>query len=182
VDGRLRVTALAETRRRTRGTHRETLLVREESHLEDMRRAIRGDFARLKERRGEDDLLGGDIDASEVEPPPAAPLDEAPSAHGVIPDAEPEEPVASDPMPDSQPEPPSVPEPVPPPPPAPEPPQVPEPVPPLPPAPEPPQVPEPVPPPVPAPDLVPPLEPEPEPEQAVEEPGRRSWLDRLLGR
>lgn len=31
--------------------------MREESHLDDMREAIRGDFERLAERRGEQDLL-----------------------------------------------------------------------------------------------------------------------------
>ena len=31
--------------------------MREESHLEDMRSAIRGDFERLAERRGEQELL-----------------------------------------------------------------------------------------------------------------------------
>jgi hypothetical protein len=31
--------------------------VREESHLDDMRSAIRGDFERLAERRGEQDLM-----------------------------------------------------------------------------------------------------------------------------
>ena len=31
--------------------------MREESHLDDMRAAIRGDFERLKERRGEQDLM-----------------------------------------------------------------------------------------------------------------------------
>jgi hypothetical protein len=31
--------------------------VREESHLEEMRSAIRGDFERLAERRGEQELL-----------------------------------------------------------------------------------------------------------------------------
>jgi hypothetical protein len=41
--------------------------VREESHLEDMRSAIRGDFERLAERRGEQDLLRV-TDESAVEP------------------------------------------------------------------------------------------------------------------
>jgi hypothetical protein len=31
--------------------------VREESHLDDMRAAIRGDFERLEERRGEQELM-----------------------------------------------------------------------------------------------------------------------------
>jgi hypothetical protein len=32
-------------------------VVREESHLDDMRAAIRGDFERLEERRGEQELM-----------------------------------------------------------------------------------------------------------------------------
>lgn len=32
-------------------------MVREESHLDDMRAAIRGDFERLEERRGEQELM-----------------------------------------------------------------------------------------------------------------------------
>jgi hypothetical protein len=61
--------------------------VREESHLDDMRAAIRGDFERLAERIGEPQLmLRKDIDASpssegqgeaeptaEAEPDPAGP-------------------------------------------------------------------------------------------------------------
>jgi hypothetical protein len=39
--------------------------VREESHLEEMRSAIRGDFERLAERRGEQELLR----VSDEEPP-----------------------------------------------------------------------------------------------------------------
>jgi hypothetical protein len=42
--------------------------VREESHLEDMRSAIRGDFERLAERRGEQDLMR----VSEAQPAPEA--------------------------------------------------------------------------------------------------------------
>lgn len=41
--------------------------VREESHLDDMRSAIRGDFERLAERRGEQELMRvteGEGDAS----------------------------------------------------------------------------------------------------------------------
>jgi len=48
--------------------------VREESQLEDMRSAIRGDFERLAERRGEQELMR----VSEDEP--EAPEAEAPSA------------------------------------------------------------------------------------------------------
>jgi hypothetical protein len=39
--------------------------VREESHLEDMRSAIRGDFARLAARRGDQELM-------QVDPEPEA--------------------------------------------------------------------------------------------------------------
>jgi hypothetical protein len=51
--------------------------VREESHLDEMRSAIRGDFERLAERRGEQELMRV-VDA-EPEPPEekdAAALDE----------------------------------------------------------------------------------------------------------
>ena len=50
----------------------------EESHLDEMRSAIRGDFERLAERRGEQELMRVDEDAepdsehapeSETEPP-----------------------------------------------------------------------------------------------------------------
>lgn len=42
--------------------------MREESHLDEMRSAIRGDFERLAERRGEQDLMR----VAEHEPPPQA--------------------------------------------------------------------------------------------------------------
>jgi hypothetical protein len=49
--------------------------VREESHLDEMRNAIRGDFERLAERRGEQDLMrvteneaGALVDEREPEP------------------------------------------------------------------------------------------------------------------
>jgi hypothetical protein len=45
--------------------------VREESHLDEMRSAIRGDFERLAERRGEQELMRvADADESEREQPP----------------------------------------------------------------------------------------------------------------
>jgi purine-binding chemotaxis protein CheW len=97
--------------------------VREESHLDDMRAAIRGDFERLEERRGEQELMR--IDDSEPEPDPA-------------PGPEPETERAPAPEPDPEPEPTPPPEPEP--------------------------------------------EPEPELELTEEEPPRRSWVDRLLGR
>jgi hypothetical protein len=43
--------------------------VGEESHLEEMRSAIRGDFARLAERRGEQELMR--VSVEELEPEPA---------------------------------------------------------------------------------------------------------------
>lgn len=43
----------------------------EESHLDEMRTAIRGDFERLAERRGEQELMRVDEDAEpEAEPVP----------------------------------------------------------------------------------------------------------------
>lgn len=42
--------------------------MREESHLDEMRDAIRGDFERLAERRGEQELMR----AAEPEDPPIA--------------------------------------------------------------------------------------------------------------
>jgi len=50
--------------------------VREESHLDDMRAAIRGDFERLEERRGEQDLMRiaeEDPDAHEQSEPDPVP-------------------------------------------------------------------------------------------------------------
>ena len=54
MDGDVRVAALSG---RTRPAERESSAVREESHLEEMRTAIRGDFARLAERRGDQELM-----------------------------------------------------------------------------------------------------------------------------
>lgn len=54
MDGHVRVAALAAGLGASGGNH---AAVREESHLEDMRSAIRGDFARLAERRGDQELL-----------------------------------------------------------------------------------------------------------------------------
>ena len=45
--------------------------MREESHLEDMRAAIRGDFERLEERRGEQELMRPVGDGSATEEPEA---------------------------------------------------------------------------------------------------------------
>ena len=42
----------------------------DESHLDEMRSAIRGDFERLAERRGEQELMRVDDDEVESEPVP----------------------------------------------------------------------------------------------------------------
>lgn len=42
--------------------------MREESHLDEMRSAIRGDFERLKERRGEQELLRVSGEEEDAEP------------------------------------------------------------------------------------------------------------------
>lgn len=56
--------------------------MREESHLDDMRAAIRGDFERLAERRGEQVVLRvsetPEIETPEIEPPPAEAEDSRP--------------------------------------------------------------------------------------------------------
>jgi len=54
--------------------------VREKSHLDDMRSALRGDFERLAERRGGQELMQAPAEDSEPQPAEDA--------------AEPEEPVA----------------------------------------------------------------------------------------
>lgn len=54
---------------------RERPAMREESHLDDMRTAIRGDFDRLADRRGEQELMR--VSAAEVEPAPESELVEA---------------------------------------------------------------------------------------------------------
>ena len=54
--------------------------MREESHLDDMRAAIRGDFERLAERRGAQELMreaadagtGADVDPPTLPAPPAS--------------------------------------------------------------------------------------------------------------
>jgi hypothetical protein len=55
--------------------------VREESHLDEMRSAIRGDFERLKERRGEQELVRvveTPEPAHDEEPEPAETLEPEP--------------------------------------------------------------------------------------------------------
>jgi hypothetical protein len=66
--------------------------VREESHLDEMRDAIRGDFERLAERRGEQELMRvtepeevADADEPAHEPEQEAELE-------LLPEPEPEEP------------------------------------------------------------------------------------------
>ena len=46
--------------------------MREESHLDEMRSAIRGDFDRLAERRGDQELMRVREEEAEAEPEPAA--------------------------------------------------------------------------------------------------------------
>jgi hypothetical protein len=82
--------------------------MREESHLDDMRSAIRGDFERLAERRGGQELM------REPELEPEAPPDDEQhvAAHESEPEPEPEpvelapepEPVELAPEPDVEPE------------------------------------------------------------------------------
>lgn len=53
--------------------------MREESHLDDMRAAIRGDFERLAQRRGAQELMqeqDPEPEPADVEPPEAAPSPE----------------------------------------------------------------------------------------------------------
>jgi outer membrane biosynthesis protein TonB len=132
--------------------------VREESHLEDMRDAIRGDFERLAKRRGSQELMRSSENAAEHEP-------DVP-----VPPREPEPIPAPEPIP--EPEPTREPEPIPEP--------EPEPTPMPPPEPEPVPDPEPDPVPDPLPDPLP--DPGPDDEVVSSEEPRRSFLDRLLGR
>ena len=95
--------------------------MREESHLDDMRSAIRGDFERLAERRGGQELMrqpdaepdiepGTDV----PEPEPNEPISEAEpdaAAPEAAPDAEPLGGVEPDPIPESVSEPEPEPEP-----------------------------------------------------------------------
>src|SRR5688572_9711062 len=64
---------------RTLPSDRECPAVREESQLDDMRSAIRGDFERLAERRGEQELMRVSVDEPEFDPElPASAEDEPP--------------------------------------------------------------------------------------------------------
>jgi len=65
--------------RRNRTSSRECPAVREESQIEDMRSAIRGDFERLAERRGDQKLMvaAEDSDKPQPEEPEPAPTGEA---------------------------------------------------------------------------------------------------------
>jgi outer membrane biosynthesis protein TonB len=130
--------------------------VREESHLDDMRDAIRGDFERLAKRRGSQELMRSSENVGEHEPDVPVPLREPEP----IPEPSPEPEPAREPEPIPEPEP----EPTPVPPPEPEP--VPDPVP----EPEPDPMPDPLP------------DPGPDDEVASSEKPQRSFLDRLLGR
>ena len=72
-------------------------MVREESHLDDMRAAIRGDFERLAERRGAQELMResgaepaeGDpeVDSEATDAPPTSPDDQSEHAPEVHPEA-----------------------------------------------------------------------------------------------
>ena len=96
--------------------------MREESHLNDMRAAIRGDFERLAKRRGTQELMHGPVEA---EPEPPANVDPEPPGglgvrpHGPDPAADPEvgaEPALereADPAAEPEPEPEPVAEPAP---------------------------------------------------------------------
>ena len=87
--------------------------MREESHLDDMRAAIRGDFERLEERRGEQELMKvSEPDAEEPEPeiepepPPSepepveAPLQQTVASEAPVPEEEPEPDTEPTPAPD----------------------------------------------------------------------------------
>lgn len=78
--------------------------MREESHLDEMRTAIRGDFERLAERRGEQDLMRVADEAS----PQASIETHEPETAPDAPEAEPE---AAQPEPETLPEPEAPPEP-----------------------------------------------------------------------
>lgn len=54
--------------------------MREESHLDDMRSAIRGDFERLAERRGGQELMREPEQEGEEAHESASPVDEPPAA------------------------------------------------------------------------------------------------------
>jgi hypothetical protein len=79
---------------------RERSLVREESHLDDMRAAIRGDFERLRDRIGEQALL-----VPEVAGEPEAPRAEEPPAPPELPTPEPPPAPLPEPIPEPAPEP-----------------------------------------------------------------------------
>ncbi|HEU5489200.1 MAG TPA: hypothetical protein VFU84_00280 [Gaiellaceae bacterium] len=72
--------------------------MREESHLDEMRTAIRGDFERLAERRGEQDLMRV---ADEVSPEASIEMHEPETAPDA-PEAEPEAQPESDAQPESE--------------------------------------------------------------------------------
>jgi hypothetical protein len=65
--------------------------VREESHLDEMRDAIRGDFERLAARRGEQELMRPGEPAVPTESHEQQPLEEPPTEPQAEPQAEPEQ-------------------------------------------------------------------------------------------
>jgi outer membrane biosynthesis protein TonB len=67
--------------------------MREESHLDEMRSAIRGDFERLAERRGEQELMRVEAEPEppDDEPVASAPVDEPEPAPEPEPEPEPED-------------------------------------------------------------------------------------------
>jgi hypothetical protein len=71
--------------------------VREESHLDDMRSAIRGDFERLAERLGEQELMRVSVSEPYAEPEVERPLEPEPEpdAEELLLEPEPEEPARS---------------------------------------------------------------------------------------
>jgi hypothetical protein len=64
--------------------------VREESHLDEMRSAIRGDFDRLAERRGDQELMRVREEEAEAEPDPAPNRERLELETPVEPEPEPE--------------------------------------------------------------------------------------------
>ncbi len=71
--------------------------MRDESHLDEMRSAIRGDFERLAERRGEQELMRVTDVEPELRPEPEQP--------DPLPKAEAEQPGEAKPEPEPEPEP-----------------------------------------------------------------------------
>jgi hypothetical protein len=66
--------------------------MREESHLEEMRSAIRGDFERLKERRGDQELMRVAEDTPEPDALATADPEPVSEPEIALPESEPDEP------------------------------------------------------------------------------------------